>query len=174
MAFRHFTLKLFRDQPKLWYRYIQMFLSSRVENISRHRIDCEIFLMKLHDFLAQLWKSSKKTSLIDYTISQNITSPGPKGLCITSLIYPCMHWFSRKVWNPFVSLAFNLHSFLRINVTFYTIHFYRFEGTDYLVVHNLTELSYSCVADPSSCFMMGRVFTGYHSTFNFYPELYQF
>ena len=174
MAFRHFTLELFRNQPKLWYRYIQMFLSTRVENISTQRINYKIFLMKLHhDFSVQFWKSSKKTSLIDYTISQNITSPGPKGLCITSLIYPCMHWFRRKIWNPFVSLAFNLHSFLRINVTFYTIHFYRFEGKDYLMVHNLTDLSYSCVLNSSSCFMMGMVFSGYHSTFNFYPELYK-
>ena len=175
LAFKHFTSALsLRDQPKLWYRYIQMFVSSKIKNISNHRINCKVFLFKLFDFSAQWLKSSTRKLFINNSISQNMTTPGPKFLYIMNYFYPCTGWSYTEEWKPFVSFAFKLHSFLRINLTFYAIYFYRFTGRDYVVIHNSTKLSYSCFITPSLCFMNGSVFSGYHSDFNYYPEFHKF
>ena len=171
LAFRHFISRLpLRDQPRLWYRYIQMFVSRRIQNTSNYRFNCEELLLKLCHLSAQWLEFSMTKLLINSPYSQNITSPGPKFLCLMNHFYPCSAWNYKEEWKPFLSFAFRLHSCLRINLTFYTIYFSRFVGRDYLVIHNFTNLSYSCVLNPSLCFLNGTVFVGYHSDFNYYRE----
>ena len=72
------------------------------------------------------------------------------------------------------SFKFMLLSILRINMTFHNIYMFS-PGTiqyqSYLVIHN-TYLRENCLINPSFCDIVGRIFQGHNSTFNFYPELY--
>ena len=179
--FKYDIKDMYKNKPKLWHRYIQMFL---VKECSSNNTAIKSSTKKL---LHSISKASTDFAHVLYHKQLSLQDGKYKKIFferLFNILHASGHLdinshfgtFHKQFGHGFITFLFQPDTRVRINLTFHQIYFYKsLMDTDFLVVKNHSNLVEEGRFSPSRTLNEGStVFYGHHSAFSFYPQFLEF
>ena len=172
---------LYKNKPKLWHRYIQVFLVKKCStNNTTIKSSIKISLHSISEASTEFAHvvSHKQLSLQDGKYKKIFFER------LFNILHASGHLdinsdfgtFYKQFGHGFITFLFQPDTRVRINLTFYKIYFYKNRmDTDFLVIKKHSNLDTKGRFMPSRYLNEGiSIFYGHHSEFSFYPQFLEF